>query len=67
MVIGHTSAVHNLSFNSSDRAMISAEEQAGLFLWNLELDDLLQRGCKHLHNYLNTNPNVSEQDSHLCS
>jgi WD40 repeat protein/uncharacterized caspase-like protein len=66
-LLGHTSAVHNLSFNSSDRSMISAEEQAGLFLWNLELDDLLQRGCKHLDNYLKTNPNVSEQDSHLCS
>jgi WD40 repeat protein/uncharacterized caspase-like protein len=66
-LLGHTSAVHNLSFNSNDRAMISAEEQAGLFLWNLEVDDLLDRGCKQLNNYLKTNPNVSEQDSHLCS
>lgn len=30
--------------------------------WNLNLDDLLNRGCNWLQDYLKTNPNVSESD-----
>ncbi len=33
---------------------------------DLDLDDLLVRGCKWLHGYLKTNPNVNEADRALC-
>jgi hypothetical protein len=35
-------------------------------LWNLDFDDLMQRGCNWSRGYLKTNPNVSESDRHLC-
>jgi WD40 repeat protein len=34
--------------------------------WNLNLEDLLKRGCNWLQDYLKTNPNVSESDKLLC-
>jgi hypothetical protein len=35
-------------------------------LWNLDLEDLLVRGCDRLRDYLKTNPNVSQSDRTLC-
>jgi hypothetical protein len=32
----------------------------------LDLDDLLVRGCNWVRDYLQTNPNVSESDRSLC-
>lgn len=34
--------------------------------WNLNLEDLLKRGCDWLHDYLKNNPNVSASDRLLC-
>ncbi|MGL5873292.1 MAG: caspase family protein [Xenococcaceae cyanobacterium] len=66
-LFGHNSKVLDLNFNLSDRTLVSTEEQAGLFIWNLESNDLLKRTCQNLKNYLQTNPNVSQEDSNLCS
>ena len=46
--------------------MISAEEQQGLFWWNLDLDNLLTQGCDRLSDYLSTNPNVKQNEQELC-
>ncbi|NJO75726.1 MAG: hypothetical protein HC833_19335, partial [Leptolyngbyaceae cyanobacterium RM1_406_9] len=35
-------------------------------LWNLNLDDLLARGCNWLSDYLRTNPRVREEDRRIC-
>lgn len=53
-------------FSSDDQSIISGESQQGLFWWNLNLDDLLNRGCDRLSDYLSTNPNVSPKDQKLC-
>jgi hypothetical protein len=40
-----------------------------VLLWNLELldrDILLRRACEWVHDYLKTNPNVTNEDRHLC-
>lgn len=34
--------------------------------WNLNLEDLLNRGCNWLHDYLKNNPKVEESDRTLC-
>ena len=46
--------------------MISAEEQQGLFWWNLNLDNLLTKGCDRLSDYLTTNPHVKQRDRAIC-
>jgi len=38
-----------------------------LTLWDFNLHKLLVQGCDWLHDYLNTNPNLSEEDRYLCS
>ena len=63
---GHTSQINSLAFSNDDRSIISAEEQQGLFWWNLNLDNLLERGCDRLSDYLATNPNVKQSDKQVC-
>ena len=62
---GHTSPVNTLAF--SDRALISADEQQGLILWNLNLDNLLSQGCDRLANYLQTNSHIKPRDRLICN
>lgn len=47
-----------------DTAFVSLD--GTLILWKLNLDDLMARGCDWLHDYLTTNPNVSDSDRRLC-
>ena len=63
---GHTSQINSLAFSRDDKSIISGEEQQGLFWWNLDLDNLLDRGCDRLADYLATNPNVKPNDQKLC-
>ncbi|HEY9768843.1 MAG TPA: caspase family protein [Coleofasciculaceae cyanobacterium] len=63
---GHTSQINSLTFSSNDQFMISAEEQQGLFWWNLDLDNLLTQGCDRLSDYLSTNPKVKQNEQELC-
>ena len=62
---GHTSPVNSLAF--SDRALISADEQQGLILWNLNLDNLLSQGCDRLANYLQNNSHLPKRDRLICN
>ena len=63
---GHTSQINSLTFSSDDQSIISGEEQQGLYWWNLNLDNLLDRGCDRIADYLATNPNVKQSDQKLC-
>ena len=61
---GHTSPVKTLAF--SDGALISADEQQGLILWNLNLDNLLSQGCDRLANYLKNSSHLPKRDRLIC-
>jgi WD40 repeat protein len=52
---------------ADDKIIAFANGSGRFILWNLNLkpEDLLDRGCKVLHNYLRTNQNTKE-DSTLC-
>jgi WD40 repeat protein len=63
---GHTSQINSLAFSGDDQSIISGESQQGLFWWNLNLDNLLDKGCDRLSDYLSTNPNVKPRDKKLC-
>ena len=62
---GHTSPVNTLAF--SDRTLISADEQQGLILWNLNLDNLLTEGCNRLSAYLTNNSHLPKRDRPICN
>jgi WD40 repeat protein len=55
-----------LSFSPDGKTLASASLDRTMILWNLDLEDLLRRGCNWLRDYLKTNPNVSDSDRHLC-
>jgi WD40 repeat protein len=60
------SRVSSVSSSPDGKTLTFASINGTVIQWNLDLEDLLKRGCDWLHDYLKTNPKVSESDRHLC-
>ncbi|MBD2342087.1 caspase family protein [Calothrix sp. FACHB-156] len=71
-VLNGRTDINSISFNANENLLASGSSSGTVVLWNLEilskltLDDLMARGCDRVRDYLQTNPNVSESDRHLC-
>jgi WD40 repeat protein len=67
-LIGHTNSVYGVSFSPDGKTLASAsgDSTITIILWNLDLDDLLVKGCGLIRGYLQNNPDVSAEDKHLC-
>jgi WD40 repeat protein/tetratricopeptide (TPR) repeat protein len=63
---GHTGAVLGVSFSPDGQTLASASDDNKIILWNLNLNDLLKRGCSWVNNYLKNNRNVDVRDRTLC-
>jgi WD40 repeat protein len=71
---GHDGKVKSVSFSPNLPILISADSYGIVKFWNLELLDkkalnfnqLIQRGCSILHDYLEDNSDVIEEERHLC-
>ncbi|GAB1544458.1 hypothetical protein NUACC21_71340 [Scytonema sp. NUACC21] len=51
-------SINSVSFTANDNMLVSGDNKNQLILWNLNLDDLLVRGCNWLSDYLkNSNDN----------
>ena len=51
---------------TSDGQQIIAIYYNKVFIWSLQLDELLKKGCEQVRDYLKTNPNVKNEDRKLC-
>ena len=64
---GHKERVISVSFSPDGKILTSTGTDGTVILWNLDLDDLLGRGCYWVHDYLATNSNVGKENSHICN
>ncbi|NEP35876.1 caspase family protein, partial [Moorena sp. SIO3B2] len=67
-LIGHDDWVISVSFSPDGQTLASGSSDGTIKLWHLDLnlDSLMARSCDWVRNYLQNNPNVSENDRHLC-
>lgn len=74
----HQDNVLSVSFNADGTILASGSADEKIILWKIpgeqeineaekkDLEQLIQEGCKWVSSYLQNNPNVSENDKHLC-
>jgi WD40 repeat protein len=63
---GHDDSILSASFSPDGQTLTSVSIDGVVKFWNFDLEDLLMRGCNWVQDYLQTNPNVSENDRTLC-
>lgn len=63
---GHSEAIYKILFSPDGKKLMSRSWDKTIKIWNLDLDDLLARGCKKIFGYLKTNPNVTDEERVLC-
>ncbi|WP_029633541.1 nSTAND1 domain-containing NTPase [[Scytonema hofmanni] UTEX B 1581] len=72
---GHSQPVIDVSFSPEGKMIASASNDGTVKLWRVDskqlqttdLDHLLVRSCRWLHNYLENNPKINNQKGNLCS
>ncbi len=65
-LLGHRDSVMSISFSADSKVLASASRDKKVILWNLDLDDLIERSCEWVGDYLKYNPYVSDEDRSLC-
>jgi len=68
----HAGIVYSVAFSPDGRFLASGSGDSSIKLWELsaftnsDLDELIADGCRWIKGYLENNPQVSEEDRHLC-
>lgn len=63
---GHSERVTSVNWSSDGKALASASRDDKVIVWNLDLEDLLDKSCTWLQDYLESNRKVRSSDRHLC-
>ncbi len=66
---GHTAEAYALTYSPDSKNIVSASRDNTLKLWNAEtlnLNELVQRGCNLLDNYLESTPTLPLEQKQIC-
>ena len=63
---GHDSWVNSVSLSQDGKTLVSGSVDHTIKVWNLDFDWLMERSCDWVHNYLQYNPNIKDEDRRLC-
>ena len=63
---GHDNSVNSVSFSPDGKTLASGSSDKTIKLWHLDFNFLMERSCDRVRNYLQHNPNVTEEDRRLC-
>jgi len=64
---GHNKRVTSLAWSNDGKTLASASQDQTVIMWNLDLDDLLDKSCNWLRDYLQNNQKVRQSDRDLCA
>lgn len=69
---GHTGTVNTVNFSPDSQWLASASADQAVLLWdvsNISLKELLNKGCEHLRNYIETQETETQEGNleHICS
>ncbi len=59
--------INSMMFSPNGKTLACVSNEGEIIMWNFDLDDLLKKACRWLHDYLQNNPNVSLEDKLLCN
>src|SRR6476469_9177729 len=65
VIRGHKNNLYDISFSPDGKTIATTSENT-VTLRSIDLNTLMALGCGWIQNYLTTNPNLSENDRHLC-
>jgi WD40 repeat protein len=66
---GHTAEAYAVSYSPDGKTIVSASRDNTLKLWNAEtlnFNELVQRGCSLLRNYLEYTPTLTPEQKQIC-
>ncbi len=67
---GHDDSVWSISFSQDGQTLATGSLDNTIKLWGgkigWSLDEIMERSCDRIRNYLKYNPNVKEEDKRLC-
>jgi WD40 repeat protein/tetratricopeptide (TPR) repeat protein len=62
----HKERITSVNWSSDGKALVSASQGNEVIVWNLDLNELLDKSCNWLRDYLKNNPKVRQSDRSLC-
>jgi len=63
---GHQDSVWSVSWSPDGQTLASASADTTVLLWVLDVDELMASGCDWIKDYLQTNPNATDEERRIC-
>ncbi|MDZ8091574.1 MAG: CHAT domain-containing protein [Nostoc sp. DedQUE05] len=63
---GHQSNISEVNFSSDENIVASVDINNHIIIWNLDINDLQQRSCHWLNDYLNSHQSLDGINHNLC-